>query len=181
MRPGATRSIQNQNSNRWRGVHWLPSDQKRVVCKIPRSKHCWLPSSTAKASSIRNLFLQVNPLMPHFTRQFWTNCYSISGGFSQSCIGLENGWCSTIMPLHTVWSVCPIPGSEDGSCAWSPSLLPCHQRSCDSRFIIDSTGGLYWLFWKLYKHWKFVCIFCFVCFLIEFTELFRHTMYITAL
>ena len=42
MRPGSTSSIQNQNGNRWRGVHQIPHDQKRVICKNPRSKHCWL-------------------------------------------------------------------------------------------------------------------------------------------
>ena len=41
---------------------------KKVICKNPRSKHCWSPFSTTKASSIRNLFLQIAPLMPHFTR-----------------------------------------------------------------------------------------------------------------
>ena len=40
MRPGATSSIQNQNGNRWPGFHRLPRDQKRVVCKNPRPKHC---------------------------------------------------------------------------------------------------------------------------------------------
>ena len=40
-------------------------------------------------------------LMPHFTRQFWTDCYNVSGGFGHSFTGLENGCCSTIMPLHT--------------------------------------------------------------------------------
>ena len=35
-----TNSIQNQNGNRWHGVHQLPCNQKRVVCKNPRSKHC---------------------------------------------------------------------------------------------------------------------------------------------
>ena len=57
MRPGATSSIRNQNGNRWRGVHRLPRDKKRVVFKNPKSKHCRSPSSTTKASSIRNLFL----------------------------------------------------------------------------------------------------------------------------
>ena len=57
MRPGATSSTRNQNSNRWRGVHRFPRDQKRVFSKNPRSEHCWSPSSTTKASSIRNLFL----------------------------------------------------------------------------------------------------------------------------
>ena len=105
MRPGATSSIRNQNGNRWRAVHRLPRDQRRVVNKNPRSKHRWLSSSTTKASSIRNSFLQIKPLMPHFTRKFWTDCYSVSGGFSQGCTGLEN-WCfSTIMSLHTVRSV----------------------------------------------------------------------------
>ena len=85
MTPGATSSIRNQNCNRWLVVHQSPRDQKRVVCKNPR-----------------NLFLQVKPLMPHFTRQFWTDCYSVSGRYGQSCTGLENGCCSTIMPLHTV-------------------------------------------------------------------------------
>ena len=37
---------------------------------------------------------------------FWTGCYSVSGGFGQSCTGLENGCCSTIMSLRTVQSVC---------------------------------------------------------------------------
>lgn len=35
-----TSSIRNQNGNRWHGVHRLPRDQKRVVFKNPRSKHC---------------------------------------------------------------------------------------------------------------------------------------------
>ena len=74
--------------------------------QIPRSKHLWLPSLTTKASSIRNLFLQVKPLMLHFSRQFWTDCKSVSGRFGQSYTGLENGCCSIIMTLHTVWSVC---------------------------------------------------------------------------
>ena len=47
-------------------------------------------------------FLQVKPLMPYFTRQFWTDCYSVSGGFGQIYTRLENACCSTIMPLHTV-------------------------------------------------------------------------------
>ena len=106
MRPGATSSIRNQNSNQWHSVHWLPHDRKRVICKNPRSKHCWSPSSTTMASSMRNLFLQVKPLMLHFTRQFWTDCYSRSGEFGQSWTGLENGCCSMIMTLHTVRSVC---------------------------------------------------------------------------
>ena len=106
MRPGATSSIRNQNGNRWRGAHRLPRDQKRVVCKNPMTKHCWSSSSTTKASSIKNLFLQVKPLIPHFTMQFWTDCYEVSGGFGQSCTGLENGCCSTIMSLHRVRSVC---------------------------------------------------------------------------
>ena len=80
--------------------------KKRVVCKNPILKHCWSPSSTTKASSIRNLLLQDIPSMLHFTRQFWTNFYCVSGGFDQSCTGLENECCSTIMPLHTVRSMC---------------------------------------------------------------------------
>ena len=35
-----------------------------------------------------------------------TDCYNVSSGLGQSCTGLENGCCSTIMPLHTVWYVC---------------------------------------------------------------------------
>ena len=132
----------------------------------------WSPSLTTKASSIRNFFLQVKPLTTHFTRQFWTECYSVSGVFGQSFTGLENRCCFTIM-LRIQCDPCAlIPGSEDGSCAWSPSLRPwssscwllpvsplesgnqkctfcgreCHQRSCDSRSAIDSTGGLCWLF-----------------------------------
>ena len=62
--------------------------------------------------------------MPHFTRQFWTDCYSVSGEFGQSCTILENGCCSAIMPMHKCEACAPIPGSEDSSCAWSPSLLP---------------------------------------------------------
>ena len=54
----------------------------------------------------KDFFLQENPLLPHYTRQFWTYCYSVSGGFGQSCTGLENGCCSTIMPLYTVRFVC---------------------------------------------------------------------------
>ena len=101
MRPSATSSIWNQNGNQWRGVHRLPQDQKRVVCKNLRSKHYWSSSLTAKASSIRNLFLQIKSLS-HFTRQFWTDCYSVSGGFDWTCTELENGRCTTIMPLHTI-------------------------------------------------------------------------------
>ena len=41
-----------------------------ATCKNPRSKQCWSPSSTTKASSIRNSFLQVKMLMRHFIRQF---------------------------------------------------------------------------------------------------------------
>ena len=79
---------------------------KGVICKNPRSKHCWLPSSTTKISSIRNLFLQVKPSILHFTMQFWTDCYSVSGGFGQSYTRLENRCYSTIIPLHTVRSMC---------------------------------------------------------------------------
>ena len=32
MRPGAIRSIRKQNDNRWRGVHRLSREQKRVIC-----------------------------------------------------------------------------------------------------------------------------------------------------
>ena len=110
--------------NLWHCIHRLPCHQKRIVCKNPRSKHGSLPSSTTKALSIRNLFLQVKPLMPNFTREFWTDCYSVYGGFGQSCTGQENGCCSTIMSLHTVWSVCANSWlREDSSCAWSPSLF----------------------------------------------------------
>ena len=35
MRPGSTISTRNENGNRWRGVHRLPRDQTRVVCKNP--------------------------------------------------------------------------------------------------------------------------------------------------
>ena len=66
MRPGATSSIRNQNGNRWRGVHRRPRDQIRVVCRNPRSKHCWSTSWTTKASCIRNFFLQVKPLNAAF-------------------------------------------------------------------------------------------------------------------
>ena len=104
MRPVVTSSNRNQNGNWWRGFHRLHRDQKRVVCKNPN--HCWSPSSTIKASSIRNLFLLVKILMPNFTRQVWTDFYSVSNGFVQSCIGLENVCCSTIIPLHIVRSVC---------------------------------------------------------------------------
>ena len=170
-RPGATSSIRKQNDNRWRGVQWLPQDQKESSAN-PRPKHCWSPSSTTKASSIKNLFLRVKALViPHFTRQFWTDCYSVSGGFGQSCTGLENGCCSTIMSLHTLRSVC-INACLRCRCAWSPSSLlwygSCgllsvspfeggqrrctfcgrefHQWSWDSRSMIDSTGGFCLLF-----------------------------------
>ena len=102
MRPGAQF---DQNGNRWLGVPTSPLP-KNVVCKNPRSKHCWSPSSRRKASSIRNLFLQAKLLMPNITRQFWTDCYSESGGFGRTFTWLENGFCSTIMPMHTVWSAC---------------------------------------------------------------------------
>ena len=52
----------------WRGVHRFLRDQKRVVCKNPSPKHRWSSSSTTMASSIRNLFLQAKPSIPHFTR-----------------------------------------------------------------------------------------------------------------
>ena len=84
----------------------FPTTKKVAVLKNLRWKHCWSPPSTKKVSSMKNLFLQVKPLTPHFTRQFWTDCYSISGRFGQCCTGLENGCCSMIMPLNTVWSVC---------------------------------------------------------------------------
>ena len=129
------------------------------------------------------MFLQVKPLMLHFTRQFWTDYCSVFSRFAQSCTWLENGWCSKIMPLHTVWSVCTNSWLRNGSCAWSPSLQPwfgscgrfpvsllegghqwwmfcgneCHQRSCDSCSAIDSTGGLYWLFPEAVQMLSNVC------------------------
>ena len=122
MRPGATNSIQKQNGNRWSAVQWRPNDQKESSAN-PRSKHCWSPSSATKSSSIKNLFLPIKPLvMSHFTRQFWTDCYSVSGGFGRSCAGLENGCCSTIMNLHTLRSVC-VDAWLRCRCAWSPSFL----------------------------------------------------------
>ena len=122
------------------------------------------------ASSIRNLFLQVKQLMLRFTRQ--TYCYSVSGGFGQSCTGLEKGCSFTIMPLHTMKSVCanswlrrwtlcfitlhtpPIWLLRTYSCfsAWRrPSKVhvygrECHGRSCVSCSAIDYTGGLCLLF-----------------------------------
>ena len=104
-----TRATSSIRETKRQSLAWcsrLSRDQERVFCKNPKPKHCWSPSSTTKASSIRNLFLQVKPLMSQFTRQFWNDCYSVSGGFGQSCTGLENGCCSAIMPLHTVRSVC---------------------------------------------------------------------------
>ena len=51
---------------------WCPltSPQPKKSLQKSKVKHCSSPSLTPKASSIRNLVLQVKPLMLHFTRQF---------------------------------------------------------------------------------------------------------------
>ena len=145
MRHGATSSIRKQNGNRWRGVHRLPRDQKRVFSKTPRPEHCWSPSSTTK-TFIRNLFLQVKPSRPHFTRQFWTDCSSVFGGFGQSCTRLENRCYSTIKPLHTERSVCANSWLRRCCCAWSSDLCP-RSGSCGLLSVSPHEGG--------HQRWKF--------------------------
>ena len=100
-----------------------------------------------------------------FYQAVWTDCYSVSGGFGQSCTGLENECCSMVMPQHTVRSVranfwlrrwwrCLITflkpliwllGTSSCFHAWSRTFCgrECHQRSCDSCSAIDSIGGLF--------------------------------------
>ena len=119
--PSATSSIRNHNGNRWRGVHRLPRDQKKSVCKNPRS-------------SIRTLFLQVKQLMPHFTMQFWTDCYSESVGFSQSCTDWKMDAAPRKCPCTNCGPCTLIPSSEDGSCASSLPLMP-HLAPADYFFF----------------------------------------------
>ena len=104
--------------------------------------------STTKASSRRNLFLQVKPLMLHFTRPFWTDCYSVFGRFGQSCTGLENGCSCGLRPVS------PLEGGHQ-RCSFCGR--GCHQRSCDSRSTIDSRWGICWLFPKAVRTLPNVC------------------------
>ena len=55
--------------SKWQSMAWYsPTSPWPKESHLQKSKHCWLPSSKTKASSIRNLFLKVKPLMPHFIR-----------------------------------------------------------------------------------------------------------------
>ena len=73
----------------------------------PRPKKNCLQKSKVNKGIIHKEFVPAGKTInAAFIRQFWTDCYSVSGEFGQSCTGLENGCCSTIMPLHTVQSVC---------------------------------------------------------------------------
>ena len=98
---GKTWCYQFDPKSKRQSMVWCsPTSPRPKKSRLQNSKVKTLLSALydSKTSSIGNLFLQVKPLMHHFTRQFWTNCFSVSGGFGQSCTGLENGCCSTIMP-----------------------------------------------------------------------------------
>ena len=91
----------------------------------PRPKKNCLQKSKVNKGIIHKEFVPAGQIInAAFIWQFWTDCYCVSGEFGQSCTGLENGCCSTILPLHSAIRVHQFLTSEDGSCSWSPSLPP---------------------------------------------------------
>ena len=105
MRPGATSSTRNQNGNRWRGVQQLSRFQKKSLQKS-KVKTLLITFLDNKGIIHKEFLPAGQTINATFYQAVLNICYSVSGGFGQSCIGLENGCSSTIISLHTVGSVC---------------------------------------------------------------------------
>ena len=116
MRSGVTSSNRNQNGNRWRGVHRLRRDLQKSKVKT------MLIAFFDNKGIIHKEFVPAGKnVNAAFYQTVWTDCYCVSCGVVHSYTRLQNGCCSTIMPLNPC---APLPGQMMVSCAWSPSLLP---------------------------------------------------------
>ena len=90
MRSGATSSILNQNGNRWRGVHRLPRDQKKSRLQKYKVKTPFI----AFFNNIGIIHKEFGPagqtIIAAFCQVVFNRLfYSVTGGFDQSCTGLE--------------------------------------------------------------------------------------------
>ena len=99
---GATSSIRNQNGNRWRSSN---SPRTKKSCLQKSNVKTLLVTFFENKGIIHKEFVPAGQTINAAFYQAVLNpdCYSVSG---LSCTGLENGCWSTIIPLHTVRSVC---------------------------------------------------------------------------
>ena len=102
MKPGATCSIRNQNCNRWPGVHRLPRDQKKSRLQKSKVKTLLISFFDNKDSIHKDSVPACRTVNAAFYQAVLNRLLQRIRGFGQSCAGLENGCCSTIMPLHIV-------------------------------------------------------------------------------